>query len=129
MNENLEMTMQQIFANHVFFLCEKLHCLKFRYTEVICFLEMHNCVWYLWYIHKLTCPSKPITGLELRINILFREKNNWQFFILMFYNIVYRILFFHHSTSFKSRHIDRHMDRLIILKHCREKLSFHNQDL
>ena len=68
----------------------------------------------------------PVTGLELRINKLFREKNNWQFFILMFYNIVYRILFFHHSTSFKSRHIDRHMVRLIFLKHCREKLSFRN---
>ena len=43
--------------NYGFLLCEKFQCLKFKYTEVInkklffSFLEMHNCVWYLW-----TCP-------------------------------------------------------------------------
>ena len=54
--------------NHVFLLCEKFQCLKFRYTEVIhkkhflSFLEVNNCVWYLWYVHKLAFPSVPISN-------------------------------------------------------------------
>ena len=44
-------------CNHGFLLCVKSQCLKFMYIEIIhkklflSFLEMHNCVWYLW-----TCP-------------------------------------------------------------------------
>ena len=45
--------------NYDFLQCEKFECLRFRHTKVIqkklflSFVEMHNCIWYLW-----TCPSQ-----------------------------------------------------------------------
>ena len=45
--------------NHGVLLCEKVQCLKCKDTEgihkklIFSFLEMRNCVWYLW-----TCPNE-----------------------------------------------------------------------
>ena len=66
--------------NHGFLHWEKFQALKFMFTEVICkniflcFLEMHNCVWYLW-----TCPianyfwKLSITPFKINVLKLFQS--------------------------------------------------------
>ena len=113
LNENLKITIQQIlqllhgyamqynFIMHNFLLYEKFQCPKFRYTEVIhkklflSFLEVHNCVWYLW-----TCP------VPVHRSQSFDWPQGWK--LIWIFNIYFFIFHLYLALVTKKMKIDIH---------------------